>query len=96
MSDSPDKKCPDCSSGISRRGFLSSVGAGAAVAASLTEAPNAPAQEVVAGGSTVTISLRVNGSVKKVIVDPRWSLLFVLREGLGLTARIHHQAICWS
>ena len=85
MSDSPDKKCPDCTTGISRRGFLSSVSAGAAVAASLTDAPTAPAQEIVAGGSTVTINLRINGTNKKIVAEPRWSLLFVLREVLGLT-----------
>jgi xanthine dehydrogenase YagT iron-sulfur-binding subunit len=61
------------------------VSAGAAVAATITDAPNAAAQEIVAAGSTVTINLTINGSNKKVVVEPRWSLLFVIREILGLT-----------
>jgi xanthine dehydrogenase YagT iron-sulfur-binding subunit len=85
MSEDPENKCPDCPSGISRRGFLSSVSAGAAVAVTLAEPPPAPAQEIEASGAASTINLRINGSVKKLVVEPRWSLLFVLRELLGLT-----------
>ncbi|MGD0102119.1 MAG: (2Fe-2S)-binding protein [Acidobacteriota bacterium] len=72
-------------SGISRRGFLSSVSAGAVVAVSLKELPVAAAQEIEATGKTVTIDLLVNGSKRKVLVEPRWSLVYVLREVLGLT-----------
>lgn len=72
-------------SGISRRGFLSSVSAGAVVAVSLKEVPVAAAQEIEATGKTVTIDLLVNGSKRKVLVEPRWSLVYVLREVLGLT-----------
>jgi xanthine dehydrogenase YagT iron-sulfur-binding subunit len=61
------------------------VSAGAAAAATLSEAPPAPAQEIEAGGQTVTVNLRVNGSMRKVVIEPRWSLLFVLRDVLGLT-----------
>ena len=71
-------------SGISRRGFLSSVSAGAVVAVSLKELPVAAAQEIEATGKTVTIDLLVNGSKRKVLVEPRWSLVYVLREVLGL------------
>lgn len=71
--------------GISRRGFLTSVSAGAVVAASLKDAPTVPAQEINAVGKTVTINLRVNGSMRKVLVEPRWTLVYVLREVLGLT-----------
>ncbi len=85
MSEGPEKKCPDCLPGMSRRGFLSSVSAGAAAAVTLTEAPAAPPQEIEAVGSTATISLRINGYSRKVVVEPRWSLLFVLREVLGLS-----------
>jgi xanthine dehydrogenase YagT iron-sulfur-binding subunit len=70
---------------MSRRGFLTSVGAGATVAVSLKEIPEAPAQEIEASGQTATISLRINGSSRKLMVEPRWSLLYVLREVLGLT-----------
>jgi xanthine dehydrogenase YagT iron-sulfur-binding subunit len=85
MCDGPGKQGPDCSPGLSRRGFISSVSAGAAAAVTLTGTPAAPAQEIIAGGSTVTASLRINGQLRKIVVEPRWSLLFVLRELLGLT-----------
>jgi xanthine dehydrogenase YagT iron-sulfur-binding subunit len=70
---------------MSRRGFLSSVSAGAVVAVSQKEIPEAQAQEIEAAGETATINLRINGSSRKVMVEPRWSLLYVLREVLGLT-----------
>jgi len=82
--DSEDKR-QGVHSGISRRGFLSSVSAGAVVAASLNDAPVAEAQEIEATGKTVTINLLVNGFTRKVLVEPRWSLVYVLRECLGLT-----------
>jgi xanthine dehydrogenase YagT iron-sulfur-binding subunit len=85
MPDEPDDMNPDPQKGISRRGFLSSVSAGAVVAVSLKEAPAAAAQEIEAVGKTVTFNLQVNGSTRKVVVEPRWSLVYVLREVLGLT-----------
>ncbi len=85
MPDNPDDKTLGSHQGISRRGFLSSVSAGAVVAVSLKGAPDAPAQEIEAVGKPVTISLLVNGVARKVIVEPRWTLIFVLREMLGLT-----------
>jgi xanthine dehydrogenase YagT iron-sulfur-binding subunit len=85
MSDHPDKKTPDSHDGLSRRGFLSSVSAGAVVAVSLKTAPESAAQEIDAVGKPITISLLVNGSLRKIIVEPRWTLAYVLREVLGLT-----------
>jgi xanthine dehydrogenase YagT iron-sulfur-binding subunit len=85
MPDHPDKKNQTSPEGLSRRGFLSSVSAGAVVAVSLKNAPEAPAQEINATGSTSTINLLVNGSIRKVLVEPRWTLAYVLREVLGLT-----------
>jgi len=85
MPDDPDDKNPDSHQGISRRGFLSSVSAGAVVAVSLKGAAAAPAQEILAVGKPVTINLLVNGSTRKVLVEPRWTLIYVLRELLGLT-----------
>lgn len=81
----PENKHFDSQPGLSRRGFLSSVGAGAVVAVSLKELPEAPAQEIEAAGQTVTVNLRINGASRKIVVEPRWSLLFVAREVLGLT-----------
>lgn len=71
--------------GISRRGFLSSVGVGAVAAASIGSAPAAPAQEVEAAGDAVTVDLLINGSKRKIMAEPRWTLLYVLRDVLGLT-----------
>jgi xanthine dehydrogenase YagT iron-sulfur-binding subunit len=34
----------------------------------------------------VRVSLNINGHSHRLLVEPRWSLLFVLREQLGLTA----------
>src|SRR5512136_908923 len=85
MPDEIEDKTPGANQGISRRGFLSSVSAGAVVAVSIKGVPEAPAQEIEAGGKPVTISLLVNGSTRKVLVEPRWTLIYVLREVLGLT-----------
>ena len=77
--------------GISRRGFIKLVGAGAlastvgdAVKPGRAAAAAAPA-EVTEPGETLRITLRVNGRRHRVKVEPRWSLLEVLREKLGLT-----------
>jgi xanthine dehydrogenase YagT iron-sulfur-binding subunit len=76
--------------GISRRGFIKLVGAGAlattvgdAVKPGRTAA--ATAADVTERGETLRITLRVNGRRHRVKVEPRWSLLDVLREKLGLT-----------
>jgi xanthine dehydrogenase YagT iron-sulfur-binding subunit len=75
--------------GVSRRGFMTTVGTGAigvAAAAGLASAAPAEAQaEMVKGGDTATITLTVNGRRHKMLVEARWSLLHVLRDRLGLT-----------
>lgn len=76
---------------VSRRGFLSSVGSsaiGAAAVASLGAAEQTPppAQpEIVPAGDVSTIAFTVNGRHHKLLVESRWSLLYVLREKLGLS-----------
>jgi xanthine dehydrogenase YagT iron-sulfur-binding subunit len=75
--------------GVSRRGFLSSVGTGAigaAAVAKLGAAEQAPAAqpEAVPAGDLGTVVLMVNGRRHKILVEPRWSLLYVIREKLGL------------
>ncbi|HUK13159.1 MAG TPA: (2Fe-2S)-binding protein [Thermoanaerobaculaceae bacterium] len=75
----------DPSRGISRRGFITTVGAGAIGAATIGRAVAAPPPEVVAHGEPAPLTLRVNGRAHRVLVEPRWTLLFVLREQLGLT-----------
>jgi xanthine dehydrogenase YagT iron-sulfur-binding subunit len=78
------------STGVSRRGFLSSIGTGAvgaAAAAGLGPGEQAVAAqaEVVPAGDVGTITLTVNGRRHKILVEPRWTLLHVLRDRLGLT-----------
>jgi xanthine dehydrogenase YagT iron-sulfur-binding subunit len=77
--------------GISRRGFIKLVGAGA-LATTVGDAVKpgraaaaATAADVTEPGETVRITLRVNGRRHRLKVEPRWSLLEVLREKLGLT-----------
>jgi len=71
--------------GMTRRGFLQLMGAGAVASASVgTLGAEAP-PEVMEPGDTVNVSLLVNGRRQRLLVEPRWSLLFVLREKLGLT-----------
>jgi len=70
--------------GVSRRGFITAVGAGAigAAAAGRGEARPEPPPP---GGEPVKAVLSVNGRTHRLLVEPRWTLLFVLRERLGLT-----------
>jgi len=75
--------------GVSRRGFITSVGTGAigvAAAGALVQAAPPQAQpEALKAGDVSTITLTVNGRRQKVLVEARWSLLYVLRDLLGLT-----------
>jgi xanthine dehydrogenase YagT iron-sulfur-binding subunit len=61
------------------------VGAGAVVAAAATATPAQAPQEVAAATDMVGVALTVNGRVHRLLVEPRWTLLYVLRERLGLT-----------
>ena len=75
--------------GVSRRGFITSVGSGAigvAAAASLVSAEPSEAQaETIPAGGLSQVSFAVNGRRHAVLVEPRWTLLYVLRDRLGLT-----------
>ena len=73
--------------GISRRGFIQMVGAGA-LATTLTDVGKAlpvEAAEVAEKGEMAHVSLQVNGRRHRFKIEPRWSLLDLLREKLGLT-----------
>ena len=71
--------------GVTRRGFLQLMGASAAAsAAARATAAETPA-EVLELAEMTRVVLRINGRRHRVLVEPRWSLLFVLREKLGLT-----------
>jgi len=73
------------SGGLTRRGFIASVGAGAVTAASTATAGTASTEAAVEHGAMVPVELMVNRRRHRLLVEPRWSLLHVLRELLGLT-----------
>ncbi|MCE5264937.1 MAG: (2Fe-2S)-binding protein [Deltaproteobacteria bacterium] len=76
--------------GISRRGFMQLMGAGA-LATTLYDvrkpagAGAADRADVVQKGEMVHVRLLVNGKRHRYKVEPRWTLLDVLREKMGLT-----------
>jgi len=69
---------------VSRRTFLKTVGVGAA-ATGLVAPPARAAEAAVLGPDAVLLRLTVNGVMHPVIVEPRVTLLRVLRNHLGLT-----------
>jgi xanthine dehydrogenase YagT iron-sulfur-binding subunit len=72
--------------GVTRRGFMASVAAGsAAIMVAGNTAHSTETREIADPEQMSKISLRINGREHKLLVEPRWNLLFVLREKLGLT-----------
>jgi xanthine dehydrogenase YagT iron-sulfur-binding subunit len=85
MSEKPTK----APTGITRRNFLTTMGAGA-IGASVSENVLAAGKEasppqVTPAGRTAEIALRVNGRTHVVSAETRWTLLHVLREVIGQT-----------
>jgi len=76
-------KRPD--GGVTRRGFLGSVGAGAVVAATGVARPAEAIPEITSPEEMVRVELMINGRIHRLLVEPRWTLLFVLRERLAIT-----------
>lgn len=76
-----------CRHQISRRGFLLTMGAGTAVVAASGPlgAHSATGAEIQTPGDMSKLTLNINGRTHHLLVEPRWTLLFVLREKLGLT-----------
>jgi xanthine dehydrogenase YagT iron-sulfur-binding subunit len=75
--------------GFTRRGFIATIGTGAVAAATVSQAGEAEAAQGAAipeGPELVRVTLTINGQTRRLLVEPRWSLLYVLRERLGLTA----------
>lgn len=73
--------------GVTRRKFLKTMGSGAAIAAAsdaLTGRGIAKA-DVVRPEAIVRVNLSINGIRRSLVVESRSSLLYVLREKLGLT-----------
>ena len=92
--DEKEKREPTSSLGkLSRRSFLSHMGAAGVATAATTVAPLAaiaeqeqrtePPAQTIPG--TVPVTLRVNGKTHTVPIDPRATLLDTLRETLHLT-----------
>ena len=71
--------------GVTRRGFFSAVGAGAIGAAAISRAQAPGEAAIVTAGEPAKVALRINGRAYRLLVEPRWTLLFVLRERLGLS-----------
>jgi xanthine dehydrogenase YagT iron-sulfur-binding subunit len=82
-----DEQNSGSSHGLTRRGFLTTMGAGAVTVAMASKLPAQPAAEaeMVERGEMARVILQINGRKYGLLVEPRWSLLYVLREQLGLT-----------
>jgi xanthine dehydrogenase YagT iron-sulfur-binding subunit len=84
----PEKPTPG-PGGITRRNFLTTMGAGA-IGATVSEDVLAAGKEaaqpqLLPAGRTAEVALRINGRTHVVAVETRWTLLHVLREVIGLT-----------
>lgn len=88
--DAPEQK-PTAKTGISRRGFLKGAGLTTAGTVMLQGAVlarqdlAAVQDETVLGPEAVTISLRVNGRIRQLTIEPRTTLAQALRVHLELT-----------
>jgi xanthine dehydrogenase YagT iron-sulfur-binding subunit len=86
--DADDKTCRG-KEGMTRRGFITTLGLGAAAATRpgqlLSPAAASAATQVMPAGEATKLTLHINGRTHRILVEPRWSLLYVLRERLGLT-----------
>jgi xanthine dehydrogenase YagT iron-sulfur-binding subunit len=71
--------------GFTRRGFLGTVGAGAAAVAAGVSSRAEAVPEITDPTEMVQVGLTINGRLHQLLVEPRWTLLFVLRERLGIT-----------
>jgi xanthine dehydrogenase YagT iron-sulfur-binding subunit len=71
--------------GITRRGFLQWMGVGAAASAASQGLGAESAKRIIEPIEVTKLELLINGRGHRLLVEPRWSLLFVLREKLGLT-----------
>jgi aerobic-type carbon monoxide dehydrogenase small subunit (CoxS/CutS family) len=77
--DAPDPR-------LTRRDFLKTAGAGAVATSVVGLAAGAPAGgTAVYGPGAVALTLEVNGTARKISVEPRVTLLAALRDELGLT-----------
>ncbi|MFP4429377.1 MAG: (2Fe-2S)-binding protein [Desulfovermiculus sp.] len=75
--------------GISRRGFIKTMGVGSMALClehQLAQASeHGSSESEVPAGDSIPIVLNINQSRYRLLAETRWTLLFVLREKLGLT-----------
>jgi xanthine dehydrogenase YagT iron-sulfur-binding subunit len=71
--------------GVTRRGFLQLMGAGAAASVTAGTLAAEPTTEVRTPGEMSKVTLQINGRRHRLLIESRWSLLYVIRERLGLT-----------
>lgn len=88
MSSTKDSDQPSTKSGFSRRGFLHGVGVGGGALSTGILSPEAKAQNAPSGviSGETPITLTINGKPFKATVEPRMTLLDVMRTSLDLTA----------
>jgi xanthine dehydrogenase YagT iron-sulfur-binding subunit len=86
VSSTNDSDTPRRGSGFSRRGFIQGVGIGGSAIGVLapTEAKAQTPANVISGETAVTLT--INGKAHKATVEPRMTLLDVMRNNLDLTA----------
>jgi len=85
MEKDKEEKDGHCQKGVTRRGFLQLMGAGAAVSVTGSTLAAEPATEVLTPGEMSKVTLKINSRRHRLLIEPRWSLLYVIRERLGLT-----------
>jgi xanthine dehydrogenase YagT iron-sulfur-binding subunit len=71
--------------GLTRRGFFASLGAGAMAMSVVPTASAGPPFEVLKPEDMAEVTLQINTRHYRLLVEPRWSLLYALREKLGFT-----------
>jgi xanthine dehydrogenase YagT iron-sulfur-binding subunit len=86
MGDEEEKNTDD-KKGLTRRQFIKSIGTAAAVTvvAGRVTASEEKEDAVLPAEKLSKITLTINGRRHRLVVEPRWSLLYILRERLGLT-----------
>ncbi len=85
MDDEKEEKDSPRAKGVTRRGFLQLIGAGAAVSVTASTSAAQPTTEIITPGEMSKVTLQINGRRHRLLIEPRWSLLYVIRERLGLT-----------
>jgi len=71
---------------ISRRDFLKGGAIGtAALSSGLLLRSEVEAQSTLPGAKITRIALKINGAAQTLEIDNRWTLLYILRDQLGLT-----------